>query len=587
MKSAINSMVNAKGDDGIASLEDHASQQHCNTVRHQCIDKLERLMTHAEMFTARDVAAYRERALSDRALESAGIRTAEEKLAALQQNADQYIPETIERVTRAEAVFHAGITRAQANGWITSETAAYWNRKLKSNKMPWWEKEEFLQKKFPRFLKNWETMTKDIQKVKEAAKKDSSLAAIPEVALILSKKSSLKNYREWRNAVHEALGAIEAHRYQRTRLYGEAKKILQKAASDQVLAGSKIGTWLQRIFETNASTEKIVEFIRGSGPKSLEGLISRWAQVRERFDKVEGMRQKQGTPRGFHFVTTDKFLRWHYSKRLAYVDEAEKRFTDIAKEHPLILDIRRELDCEDWASAAALIRTAELEIFNPKDREKLRSMKNYLHENQKSGEQTQDSASDAYASPQEELDAMLLSLPPALQPLYRKAFEAGKGECLFSLMYNRVWCREKGQALDDRKEAQLREHATEETKYRLEHGDTKGHIASDVNSYQEPSIRSYTYTGVNKSQTLFANAQGHGALVAKMEKEDSYLFRYWTTLIPEGVDYSTHAYIVKNLHHRMKKCLRSAKSASAPTVKKQNKAVKTLKSYGTSLYQSA
>jgi len=561
----------AVGGDGANAMEDHEQQSQCKRLRTLCIQDLNRLMARSDMFTERDVKAYVD-SLTDSKLELAGKRTFEEKSQALEENLSHFIPQTMEHISKAENDFHSKVTSAQAQGFITSKTADHWRKKLKSEEFPWWEKEDFIYKKFPHLLENWKRLNRDLEKLKKVTANDKDLLSIPEVKKVLSEKK-IKKYKEWRGAVSEALASVEAFKKGRTKLMEDAKSMLNKAASNKVLAQHKVGKWLHRIFKSNADTETIKKFIYGSDSKSLSGLVKRWTDVRSRYDAIE-IKKRNGMPRSFHFVQKDEFLDWHWSKRLAYVEEAERRFTDVAKENPLILDIRRELDSEDWSSAAALIARAEIELTSESDRGKLKSMKQYLKEHQSTDDQSSHQQTPVEA--EAELDQLISILPGSLQSLYRQAIQVGKFKCLNSLMYNRIWCWEKGHVLDSKREAELSEHATEETEYRLQHGDTKGHIASDVDSYQQPSIRSYAHTGINKAQTLFVSQRGHSALIAKMQKEDSHLFRYWTTLIPEGVDYGTHAYIVKNLHYKMKRCIRNM---GKPTVNKPEK--KVLPSYAT------
>ncbi|MFH1670033.1 MAG: hypothetical protein ABIA92_00410 [Patescibacteria group bacterium] len=564
-----NSPFNTKGGDGVGAAEDYKGRSECEHSRMLCAQELQRIVSKSDMFTERDLKAYKD-ILTDSKLALAGKVTYAQKQEALEENISEFIPRTMEDVSRAENVFYGMLATAQARNIITHETAMYWRDKLKSEKFPWWEKEKFIYEKFPHIVANWEELAKDIKTLEKEVSRNRMFADIPEVRKVLGKTNSIKKYKSWRNAVSEALGAIEADKRLQQNLFQKAKNILEGAASGKVLASKKVGIWLHRIFKSNAPNNKIADFINGSGAASLSGLIDRWSSVRSRYDKIENKRKVGNDPRGFHFVTTEKFLDWHYTKRLAYVEEAEKRFVDVAKEKPILLAIRRELDSQDWESATILIRRAESEALSESDSSKLSSMKRYLSEHQsenpveeKTGEpQTKEEA-------ETELQQLLSQLPPVLQPLYRKSINAGKFFCLAALMYNRVWCREKGHVLDGHKETILRESSEDDTKRVLEHGDDRRLRNAAVSSYHEPSIRGYSCTGINAPQVLHVGYGGQDALVAKMASEDNERFRYWTTLIPEGVDYGTHSYIVKKLNRQIKRCLRNIDSSSTPAI--QNK----------------
>ncbi|MBU2213097.1 hypothetical protein KKC44_04985 [Patescibacteria group bacterium] len=555
---APDSIVKAKGSDVASAPEDYSAKTKCEGLKKRCISELNTLMSSSALYTATDLE-----------LEKRGLHkyTEEENVDELKYSLER-IPRIKERLDNAKSDCISQITAAQAAGYITSQTARHWLSKLSSSKYHWSEKEDFIHNKLPRLIHNWAVLTRDIKSVESAAKGNRMFADLPEVQKVLSKNNSMKKYNDWRNAVSEALGAIEADKRLQQDLFKKAKTILEGAVHAKALSLKKVGSWLHRIFKSNAPNDKIADFINGSGAASLSGLIDRWSSVRSRYDKIENKRKVGNDPRGFHFVTTEKFLDWHYTKRLAYVEEAEKRFVDVAKEKPILLAIRRELDSQDWESAAVLIRRAESEALSESDSSKLSSMKRYLREHQsenpveeKTGEPQTKEESET------ELQQLLSQLPPVLQPLYRKSINAGKFFCLAALMYNRVWCREKGHVLDGHKETILRESSEDDTKRVLEHGDDRMLRNAAVSSYHEPSIRGYSCTGINAPQVLHVGYGGQDALVAKMASEDNERFRYWTTLIPEGVDYGTHSYIVKKLNRQIKRCLRNIDSSSTPAIR--------------------
>ncbi|MBU0767111.1 hypothetical protein KKF55_05040 [Patescibacteria group bacterium] len=562
-------IINAKGEDGADTMEDYKTQSECENLRRLCTQKLQRFVTSSELFTERDLKAY-EDILTDSKLTLAGKVTYAQKKEALEENISEFIPRTMENISRAEDVFYGMLATAHSRDTITHETAMYWHDKIKSKKIPWWEKEKFIYEKFPHMVANWETLTRDIEKVKNSVKQNRMFADIPAVKNVIGEKTSLKKYKDWRNAVSEALGAIEAEKRLQQNLFRKAKTILESAASSKVLSSKKVGMWLHRIFKSNASNDKIEKFVSGSGASSLSGMINRWSSVQNRFDKIENERKKGDEPRGFHFVTTDKFLDWHYTKRLAYVGEAEKRFVNVATENPILLAIRRELDSQDWESAAIIIKQAESEPLSEKDKIKLSSMKWYLREYQSENPVEKTDDPQTKEDYKEELDHLISALPTVLQPLYKKAINAGKFYCLSAIMYNRVWCREKGQVLTGHKEVVLNESSEEDTKRVLENGDDGRLRNAAVSAYREPSIRGYANTGINAPQILHLGSGGQDALVAKMMTDDNERFRYWTTLIPEGVDYGTHSYVVKKLNPQIKKCLRNIESSSAPTIRKKS-----------------
>jgi len=431
--------------------------------------------------------------------------------------------------------------------------------------MFWIQKESFLLEKFPKYLENWERLHDDTQVLKNMNKKNKELIKIPEVRDALGASLDSVKYVKMRNLISKALAAATANEHGDDHMYEDAKKILEKAVKNGSLSKNNVGTWLERIMKSNAAPKQKIAFVYGKGSTSLEHLIARWEEVKHRYDVVEHRRRKDGTPRGFHFVTTNKFLNWHFSKRLSYVVEAENCFSDIAKERPILLEIRRELDSKDWGSAERLLKKAKSATLTEEDTRKLNSMENYLKEHRPKTDKTKKKKKNPKQA-EKENEQIISLLPASLQPLYLNAIRAGKFRCLAALMYNRVWCHERGHVLTSSKENKLQKRATDDTRMRLQQRkDGKKQLANtDVNAFKEPSIRSYAYTGISAPQILHVGASGHGALLAKMNEEDTYLFRYWTTLIPTEVDYATHAYIVKHLHPLLKSNLHAIAAGNAP-----------------------
>ncbi|MAE39250.1 MAG: hypothetical protein CL969_06500 [Euryarchaeota archaeon] len=522
----------------------------CEKLKRNCLDHVASVMAGSPLYTKKDFEL-EERGLS--MFESEG------KVEELEKSISK-LPGIEQRLSRAEFDFRRQVSEAQSKGYLTPATANYWLKKMYSSKIHWSDKERFIYGKFPSLVKNWAKMNKDIKKIKDEAKKDETLKQVPEVKKILT-GDGLKGYKEWRNAVDLALGAFEAHKRGNTALYKEAKNILDWAAKSQnVLSENKIGTWMHRIFKSSTSNENIRKFVQGSDSKSLRGMIGRWTDVKTKYDNIENKRNKNGTPRAFHFVTTNKFLEWHYTKRLAYVNEANQRFADFAKEKPIFLDIRRELDMEDWDSAQVLIEKAEGMDLNTDDQNKLKSLRWYLREHRTEEVGIKSEKNDEIEHPGLELNRLLSLVPTSLQALYRNSIKADKWDCLKALMYNRVWCHEKGRVLDENREAEMEERASEVTKNRIDHGDQGDHTLCNVDQFQDPSIRGYAHTGINKSQILFASPIGYDSIISRMKQEDCWRFRYWTTLIPKGISFGTHAYVVKKLNHQISSVIRKMSS---------------------------
>lgn len=543
------------------SEKEITKQKHIRDVaRARCVSLLKSSLGSSKAYREGDIAAYDAECLADAKLEMVGKITHEEKLEAILENYEKYIPETIAKVHELEDKFKEKISEAESKGWITAASATEWMQRLTDESVPWWKKNTFLTEKFPGYVSNWKKLDEDMTKVKNLTKSlNIAEDSLPELKVLKNKEFSLAHFTFRRSKVDEALAALAATEKGRGSQYQLAKKLLEEAVKKGAMAPSKVGTWLRRIFESSADPRNIQEFLTGKGNMTLSTLVWRWQQATHQFRKIEDRRKKEGTPVSFNFVNENKFLEMHYESRLAYIREANARFVNIQKENPLLLDIRRELDMKDWESARELISEAKASNLLPKDRQKLWSMETYLKTQEAEDGKEKENEKRQKPDPEEELQRALAEVPTALRPLVEGAMKRGSGvmRCLGALLYNRVWCHRHGY-LTGHKEQVLRDETTEKTKDIVQHGHTKGFENNDVSSYHAPAIRDYGSGGIWSAQILHTNTSGYGPLLDNMESQkDNYAFKYWTTLIPEGVTYETQLYMVESLMPRLRSCLRT------------------------------
>lgn len=547
-----------------------AQQQERAAIRKVCLAKVRSAISSTPLSTA-DFEAYAHDCLSDEALQISNKMTHEQKMNSLNEMRDTFIPAVVAEARMLGSRFISTINEARSKGWITESYAQLWEKRLRDESVVWFKKKQYLTGKF--FAKNYAKTWKEVYEGKEKVKKlQKELGINPnayeELATITSESFDQKKYPEKKGDIDRALGFLAALKTKRKSQYDQASRELKEAAGRDEISESSVGTWLRRIFESKASPEKIQQFLTGKEKTSLRSLRKNWAEVSQKFNDIETQRKKEGTPTNFHFVSKEFFLEWHYVKRLTYVEEAKRRFIEIAEENPRLLEVRRELDNEDWDSAEYLIKELKQESLEPEDTKKLLSMEYFLRahrpiEENEEGKQEEESDEMAGTAANEEIRQLLQFIPLSLQPLYIDAMKMGYGvfNCLTALMYNRVWCHQN-HVMTEHKEQVLRESAAEETMMHLREGHTKGFENNDA-SFKKPAIR--PYRGEWSPQVLHVGSEGHGTLLSTMQDEQgNQAFEYWTTMIPRGVPYGMHEYIVKNVHHKLKRSMRTLKATGTP-----------------------
>lgn len=575
--------------------EDTAGQRAVREhLRAEALSKVRAAVASTSALTEADLSSYERIVLSEAALEQGGARTHEEKMRFLQQNVSLYIPQVIADARRMESQFLSMVSSLESKG-MDRASAQRWRDWLKKDTRLWYQKKNFLTKNFPvlhsrwtRLLADEKTLETKIQSRKKASGKNPALEAYRATDY----RSSSLSRREV--IVNNALASLTAHESGRDALFAKAQSVLQGAAARGVLAPEKVSVWMRRIFQSNADDKLIADFLDGGGSNSLPSLVGRWAKVRGRFDAVEEKRTAGGGAQGFHFVTLDTFLRWHYDARTAYVEQAERRLQESPETagYAVLLDIRRELDMEDWRSAQSLIEQAKKLPLSEKERGDLASMQQYLSTQQSLQPQTAQEK-EHEADPNADMFKALAELQQmngSVYSLYTRAMARGIGpfSALCSLMYNRCWCRKQA-IMEDSDEHLLREQAKEETKDVVEHGHRKTYENNYIPGYGNDAIRSQNQGEWSPQVLHIANDPGaQAALVAKCEaQQNNYSFKYWSTLIPENLGYSEHQYIVFNLHWRLKSGLRQAGALSNEAVVSRPASTKRKKETGAALAQAA
>ena len=483
-----------------------------------------------------------------------GKHTYEERIEDVRSTITHYLPDLVEKLHMQEEQFITQIEHAVYKKWISKSSADKWMDRLKDPNVHHWKKEQFLTQKFPEYYRNWEKLQEDTDKVQKICnERGINPKDIPEVAVVDAHGFRDMHFGFRRGAVDKALAVLAAYRTNRKDLYDQAKKMLNQAVADDALSKAKIGTWLRRIFESNADPKKIEEFVMGKGKSPLPDLIIKWRIVSDEFDKLEARVKKEGKPPSFSFISKKKFLDMHFDSRIAYLAEAEYRMKDtqLAAIHPLILDIRREIDSKDWNSAQYLIRRAHSLDLSPSDLQRVASLEEYL-QRQKSEHGGKNPVESV--DPKIELEMLLAQVPAMVQPLFRSAIARGESvtRCLKSLWYNRVWCRQHGY-LDDQKEEILRQRSEGDTQKVLKEGHGKGY--ENMNTRHGRAVVRKYQQGEWAPQLLHYTNDMHESLTEDITTgKDNYAFKYWTTLIPKGVDYETHAYVLRDVFPRIMSC---------------------------------
>lgn len=200
-----------------------------------------------------------------------------------------------------------------------------WIRWVRDPNRPYKDKEKSVRGELQHYLKERWALHHDREKLLKDPRlnsvTDSKLAA--EVSFVKNDREYFekRSFSERKNLVEKIaakLGVMEGGEDYK-KLYTQAEKMLQEATKppQPALHRDKVGSWLKRIFESEATGEQIRAFLEGTGEGSLKKLIDTWRGVAGLFREARKDLFLEGVK--LNCVKTGAFLWMNYKERVVYV----------------------------------------------------------------------------------------------------------------------------------------------------------------------------------------------------------------------------------------------------------------------------
>lgn len=540
-----------------------------DAIRSTCRSKLEACAhDSSSAMSSKDVEDYIRMGMMEDKLTYA--KSESEKTKALREMRDQFVPQFISQTKEAGRKAMALIGKARAEKAISLENVEQWKNRMKNSKWDWKTRKSFIENELPNYVHNWKMVAAKRRKIMKdprmAALKQSDLVSKADLAQFLSGSAFLNaeypRRKELSATIESALGKL-GKAQPMEKLKRAARQKLEAAASRGGLAKSKIDGWMQRIFKRSWSPEKITSFLTGSAWNDLPKLSERWIQARQRFDIFDKKRQEDGTPRNFHFVKVDVFLGWDFDKRESYLEKAERSFSlmEIAEKgdrtelNSLKMDIGHAMHQKDWEYAGMLLKDA---FAIKADDPLLKSMQATLTKHAEKPSKGPKEGLDVRLQKAEEESRAIINeqFPDSEKKHIAEACEHPDVKCMervAQVWYNRVWCHKHG-FLNVERESEQRsdENNKEKTRTYMEAGHSKYYEANIIggDTAEKEAIRDEC----RKPQVLHVRHDGKQAAYEKIkENRNNAWFGYWSTYVPEGLEYDRHKYIVENQMWKLKR----------------------------------
>ncbi|MSR67358.1 hypothetical protein EXS65_00825 [Candidatus Peribacteria bacterium] len=455
----------------------------------------------------------------------------------------EWSEKAIESAKKVFATLKEQISKAADNEWISKGSQDAWIERFKDPSTGYKQKEYWVMHQMPHYIESWHKVADKRKKILSSEGYRELVSYDASFAVIGNKEEFLKlHFEKRKDLIASAEAALLAGSKMQLDLYDQAKTKLGQAASLGILSSTKVGQWLEHIFKSKAEAKKVSAFIHGTASNSLGSLMKNWENVKRRYDSVAKKFHSQGSeqlPRGIHLVSESQFLAMHYSSRLHYVEEMEKRLlhgSDLSKEPASFIKIRHAIDTKDWVEAAMLIEKTKKESLQQSDRLRLDSMHRYVKQFTKRSEESSSGLEQAVQA-KNKIDELIHQVPSSMQPVVLRLLKSPNGNRSINqfrwIVYNNKWCREHGYLNDEVARRGANKNNEELTKYRAEKGmdlgrhDVLGYETADKQYFQKEEYSKH------KATYIHANVKSGGvqqALGQWLEREQDPKTLYWTTL---------------------------------------------------------
>lgn len=470
-------------------------------------------------------------------------------IVSIQENI-QWLQETIKDANRYRERFISDLNTAVTNKWIGNESKQRWLKRFDDPSVLEWDRKEWISNEFPKYLQNWAALGKRHQAVLEKAKRAGvDLSSVDGLQPLFDQHSFLNaDYDVKVGLVLKAESALEAGGKDMEKGWKSVQSLLMKltVGKDACLHSSKVGTWLKRVFGACDTPQEVQDYL----DEVLMPAVANWKEATVRFETLHA----QGIPPSFKAVSKERFLKWHYDDRMAYLEELDLSRQAAERKESTALDrdkksIRYDIATEDFANAEA--KLLPLLAEHPADPDLL-SLKRTLTLRGPKEEDVRE-APEAVEAAQllSELRSLVSLIPSSMRWMYEEAMQDGPATLrrLQQVVYNRKWARDNGYSneVDEVREANSVVNK-EDTRNYVEEGHTDDfeRIVVKGDTAKEAAIRDEC----KEAQVLYADTEDCRPIMTKIaDNKDNEDFGYWTTLVFNDVAYDRQAGVIQNVHY--------------------------------------
>jgi hypothetical protein len=334
-----------------------------------------------------------------------------------------YAMDTLAKAAHAREYFEAKLSTAVESGWISAASATRWKERFNDSNLIEWQREKWLEEKFPAYCARWKQVAEDRDDVlARAALHDVDMSDEPGLAKLKSKTAFLSlDYDHRKELVARVDASLLAVARRKKELYKNVRDTLAAASrgSEACIHSGLVGPWLKEAFASDNPA--------GYFTQVLSARLEERRALRSDFDTLAASLSAKRVPDGLRLPSVSQFLQWSPGACASYLLEARHRMDAHEREQKgeqAALDaekksIRASMDAKDWKGAESALAAMCAEHD---DDAELKSMKRYLEAHREESDEKKAPQTDSLLR---EMRSMVSHIPSEVQWVYRTSMERG------------------------------------------------------------------------------------------------------------------------------------------------------------------
>lgn len=358
-----------------------------------------------------------------------------------------WLQDVVSKVEAAESRFESMIAEALSRRWINAASANRWRARFTDPGLLEFVREQWLEDKFPAYLRRWERVADERKTVlRRAELQEVDASDEPELAVLQNQDAFLAlDYHHRCNLVNRLDALVMATALHKRETYRSLRDEVQESTRgpNACLHSAQVGVLLKEIFSQQDP--------RAYFSDAIVPMLQRRQALRREYDVFQHNIAAAQLPSGMRLPSLSAFLQWSEEACAVFLEEGRNRLRASLREQEAeesVLaqkktEVRHAMDRKDWRGAEAVLIS-----LSQSDDKELAVLQRYLEAHRDDLPERKPSISELLR----EMNSMIRGVPPSMQGMYIVSLQRGSKsfERVMQHMYLAVWSADQ-QAFEGKK----------------------------------------------------------------------------------------------------------------------------------------